>query len=129
MNTPKPSLDKRIADATENAGATDYTRRSAAMLILLSDLARAGDLRGMAKAYRTYAELRPEDADLVAAAVPEMIRNQYLYLKQGCAVKAINAWLVPTPDWAERMSATIGDADRFEALARSMSAEVKRLDR
>ncbi len=129
MNSPKPTLHERVAEAILERGSPDYARRSGAIQILLSDLAREGNLRGMSEAFRAYTLLIPDDAHRLAAAVPAMVLNQYLYLHEERPAGAMRAWLKESDDWSDSLSATIGDDDRFEALARAMSEQAKRLDR
>jgi hypothetical protein len=117
------SLEERIAEALLYRGSPRHAVRAGAMLTLLSELAREGDLEGFSRACLTYAGLVPSDRQQLVAAVPAKVLNQYLYLHCGRAASSLEKWCERNADWAERITSALEDPVRFRAEVLRMSAE------
>ncbi|WP_188820393.1 hypothetical protein [Novosphingobium indicum] len=118
-------LADRIASAIRDTGSPDYAVRSGALLALLSDLAREGDLMGMSEAFCAYTTLLPADEKSIRHAVPAKIINQYFHLNRKRSQRAIIAWQAQSEGWETNLATAIGEDVRFDAAVRAMDDRIK----
>ena len=117
---PDKTTNQRIAEALLHIGSPDYVVRSGSILTLMSDLAKEGELGGIARAFEAYCLLVPKDRSGVSDAVPAKVLNGYIHIHRRRSTIAVEKWRERTPEWADRIKDALVDPDRFERLVKQM---------
>jgi len=113
----------RIAEAIAQQGSSAYTTPSGAVLELLSDFAREGELEAVAYAYQLFAEVRPANADFVRASLPPKIASGYL--ASHLRLRSVGRLDELRPSWASDLRDQVVDVRGFAALVGELVATLE----
>lgn len=117
----------RVVDALLQQGSKEYTVPSGAVLDLMSELARAGNIEVFSKSFSLFSAVWPDTSESVRRAAPAKILNQYFMRAKGLSSSQFLAWERENRDWADRLRAEIDKPASFSQLVVSMEEEVARL--
>jgi len=114
-----------IIEAIRAQGSSAYSTPSGPVLTLLSDLAHRGDLHSFSNAFVIFARARPANAGYVEDSVPGKILNQFFHGRHKITLIEFERWRSKNPAWAERLKATVRDADLFARTVENMLGEMR----
>ncbi|MGN5480220.1 hypothetical protein ACTMU2_35770 (plasmid) [Cupriavidus basilensis] len=109
----RDDLVQRVREAIRQQGSKAYVTESGPILELLSALADAGNVRGIARAYAIFARAYPMNAHFVAHSIPAKIVSRHFPKLLPVATLARISSLVP--DWQSRLIDSVGDEAAFSA--------------
>lgn len=119
------ATEQRISEAVTQQGSPAYTTESGAVLTLLSDLAREGDLASLSRAFIIFARAKPLNATFVAKAVAAKVLNRYLLGHLKLSVDAFTRWQARNSDWADRIEKAVRDPDRFVQVVGEIATAIQ----
>lgn len=105
----------RVAEAIRDQHAPEYVTPSGAMLALLGDFARDGQIRALAHGYQLFGAIHRLNATFVAAQTPAMI-GRYMAAHHSISDATWTRWLKRNPDWTVQMRDALDDPRRFEGF-------------
>lgn len=117
----------KVARAIVAQHAPEYATPSGAMLEVLSELARNGQIRGFAYAFSTFTHVHPMNATFVSARAPAMI-GEYLAIHHGVRSERWNEWLEQNRSWAGRVRELLEAPAQFESFIAATASAIKASD-
>lgn len=124
----KKTAAERIAEALLHTGSSDYVVRSGAILTLMTNFSKEGDLASISDAYLAFTGLSPGDRRAVANAVPAKILNGYLYQYRKRSGGSLLRWQRENEDWANALKSALGDRARFVAIIQTFEEQIARVE-
>lgn len=122
-------MDYKSADAIIRSileeEADKPTGPSGPVLVRLTELAEAGDLRGFSETFIAFARAKRPNARYVEARVPAKIVEAYLLRQPGVMPAAVRAWQGREPEWAARLEEAVWAPIEFETLILAIANELK----
>jgi len=114
----------RVADAITEQGSKAYNQPSGAVLTLLSELAKNGEMAKFSRTVSLFSTIHPENAGIVLQSVPAKISAQYLGGTLGLGMSKFTAWTAKRPDWADDLKSTVTSPAAFAQTVDVMAAEI-----
>jgi hypothetical protein len=115
--------ETRIAEAIAQHGSAAFNHSSGAVLDLMTNLADAGDLEGLSKAFVMLARAKPAKAAFIANLVPAKVSN-FLVKHRGIDAVALDAWCERNQGWTERLKSSLRDPAHFVSTVGSIAEEI-----
>lgn len=114
----------RVADAITEQGSKAYIQPSGAVLEILSDLAKRGEMAKFSRAVNLFSTIHPANAAVVLESVPAKISAQYLGGTLRLNMSNFMAWTAKRPDWADDLRKAVTSPGAFVHTVDLMAAEI-----
>lgn len=121
-----PEQLEQIRAAIAEQGSPAYNTPSGPVLTLLTELATAGDLVGLSRAFVLFARAKPANAAFVSGHIPGKIVNGYFLRYLQLNVAQVMTWEREHPQFGEEIQMAVRDEQRFQTLVKNMAASIRR---
>ncbi|MGF6245521.1 hypothetical protein P3T42_007299 [Paraburkholderia sp. GAS38] len=120
-----PAVISRALDAFRAQGSREYVTPSGATLELLSDLARAQQLRDANGVFEMFALAHPSNARHVSGQLPAKVVNHFIMSKLDFrGVERLMAWQKKNPQWSTEIQTAL-DNFSLEAWAGTAVEQIR----
>ena len=118
---------QRIKSAILQQGSSAYSAQSGAVLDLLSELAKEGNLLALSSAFNEFAKAKPGNMNFVESTIPTKILNNYLLLKLQLDYNSVEIWMSKNPNWESAVKQHLRTPEKFEKNIHDMADAIRQL--
>jgi hypothetical protein len=109
----------RILATTHQRGDKQWATPAGAILDVLRDLIKAGQISDVSHACRLYSTAHPQARHFVASCLPELIVNNYKPIGETVDFPEFIAWSEENPEWSNKISSNAMSL-RLEGIIKGM---------